>query len=165
MGGAARSALQTELMSLRQQEEFPCKLTEELNKSVANDFMPFARSEGTWARKGSWLKKFFDFAHRVCRESGKSRTDNECLRSNVMCRHFITFVAGQNKGVSRPRSARMVLSAAREKLGAPSLKDDSVISAVVSGVEAANPCTKKQSAGLTATMVKCVAKSWGRSKE
>jgi len=163
MTGAARSAIQRELDGLHAREEFPCKLTEGLNKSVANDFLPFARSGGTWARKGSWLKKFFAFAKNVCRESGKVRTEGECLRSNVMCRHFITFVAGEKKGVTRPRSARMVLSAARIKLGAPSLKDDPVISAVVDGAEAANPRTKKQSAGLTATMVKMIARGWGAS--
>ena len=163
MTGAARSALQRELEGLHAQEEFPCKFTEGLNKSVANDFLPFARSGGTWARKGSWLQKFFNFANKVCRASGKVRSEDECLRSNVMCRHFITFVAGEGKGVTRPRSARAVLSAARQKLGAPPLKDDPTISAVVDGAEAANPRTKKQSAGLTATMVKMVANGWGAS--
>ena len=163
MTGAARSALQRELKELQAQEEFPCKLTEGLNKSVANDFLPFARSGGTWARKGSWLQKFFAFANKVCRESGKVRTEDECLRSKVMCRHFITFVAGEGKGVTRARSARAVLSAARQKLGVPPLSDDPTISAVVDGAEAANPRTKKQSAGLTATMVKMVANGWGAS--
>lgn len=62
MKGAARSALLRELEGLHAHEEFPCKFTEDLNKSVTNDFLPFARSEGTWARKGSWLKKFAVFA-------------------------------------------------------------------------------------------------------
>ena len=154
-----------ELQGLRAQEEFPCSFTEDLNKRVTTDYLPYAKSEGTWSRKGSWLTKFFQFSRNVCRESGRVRSEDECLRSNVMCRHFITFVAGEQKGVSRPRSARTVLSAARAKLGVPSLKDDPVISAVVQGAEAANPRTKKQSAGLTATMVKLVVRRWGKSSK
>ena len=77
MKGAARCALQRELQELNAQEEFPCKITADLNKSVTSDFLPFARSEGTWARKGSWLKKFFSFAKNVCLESGKMRTEEE----------------------------------------------------------------------------------------
>ena len=59
----------------------------------------------------------------------------------------------------------MVLSAARARLGAPSLSDDPVISAVVNGTEAANPRTKKQSPGLTDVMVKCVRRGWGKSSK
>ena len=163
MKGAAHRALQRELQELKEHEEFPCKFTADLNNAVASNFLPFARSEGTWARKGAWLSKFFSFAKKVCRESGKVRTEEECLRSNVMCRHFVTFVASEDKGVTRPRSARTVLSAARIKRGMPSLKDDPVISAVVDGAEASNPRTRKQSAGVTATMVKLIARGWGAS--
>ena len=152
-----------ELQDLRSREEFPCKFTEDLNKTVVANFLPYAKSEGTWGRKGSWLQKFFAFAQKICRHSGRRRSDDDCLRSNVMCRHFITHVAEQRGGVTRPRSARMVLSAARAKLGAPSLSEDPTISAVVNATEAASPRTKKQSPGLTNTMVKCVRRGWGKS--
>ena len=76
MKGAAQKALQRELQDLEEHEEFPCKFTADLNKAVASDFLPFARSEGTWARKGSWLRKFFSFAKKVCREAGKVRTED-----------------------------------------------------------------------------------------
>lgn len=165
MRKSTRAVLHRELQGLCDREEFPCSLTEGLNKSVVTDFLPHAKSEGTWARKGSWLGKFFKFARDVCRKSAQLRSDDECLRSNVMCRHFITHVAGQQRGVTRPRSARMVLSAARAKLGAPSLSDDPMISAVVDGTEASNPRTKKQSPGLTDTMVKCVRQGWGKSRK
>ena len=125
--------------------------------------MPGARCGGTWARTQSWLSKFYAFARKVCKQSGRIRSDLQCLASNVMCRHFITEIAGENKGSSRPRSARTALSAERQRRGLISLNSDHAIAAVVTGAESAAPYTKKQSAGLTLAMVKCIISKWGRS--
>ena len=164
MGPAAKAALGQQQRNLDRGEEFPCTLTAQLNNAVAQEFLPHARSEQTWARTGSWLNKFHSFAQVVCRSSGRRRTNEQCLRSNIMCRHFITTVAQEATGVTRARSARMVLSAARIKVGLPSLSEDPNISAVVDGAEAKEPGTKKQSAGLTDTMVKFITKNWGKGK-
>ena len=154
--------LRRECAAMQRAEEFPCKATAMLNNSVALKFMPHARSTQTWARTGSWLEKFYKFAQNICRMSGRSRSDAQCLASTVMCRHFIAHVANENKGFTRPRSARMVLSAARAKIGLPSLSEDPRVSSVVTGAEAREPRTKKQSAGLSASMVRFILRAWGR---
>ena len=146
---------------MQRAEEFPCAATARLNDAVALRFMPHARSKQTWVRTGSWMQKFYKFAQDICKKSGRSRSDVQCLTSNVMCRHFITHVADENKGVTRPRSARMVLSAARAKLGLPSLSEDPRVSSVVTGAEAKEPRTKKQSAALTSVMARFVMRKWG----
>ena len=73
-------------------------------------------------------------------------------------------VANEERGVSRPRSARTVLSAERVKRKLDSLSLDPDISMVVRGAEAAKPYTKKQSAGLTIAMVIYIARKWGSSR-
>ena len=164
MGPAARRHLQREGALLQQHEEFPCKSTKTLNNAVATKYMPHARSAGTLSKTDSWVQKFFVFAQKICRESGQPRSDLQCLASNNMCRHFITHTAEEDKGFSRARSARTVLSMERKRRGLPELTEDMQIAAVVNGVETANPRTKKQSAGLTATMVKFIRKVWGKSR-
>ena len=149
---------------MQQHEEFPCKSTKTLNNAVATKYMPHARSAGTLSKTDSWVQKFFVFAQKICRESGQPRSDLQCLASNNMCRHFITHTAEEDKGFSRARSARTVLSMERKRRGLPELTEDMQIAAVVNGVETANPRTKKQSAGLTATMVKFIRKVWGKSR-
>ena len=159
----AKQALQREALYLQRGEEFPCKETRRLNAVVATKFMPGAKSGGTWSKTQSWLQKFYVFARGICAKSGKSRTDLQCLASNTMCRHFITHIAEEGKGFTRPRSARTVLSAERQRRGWVSLSEDRSISAVVHGAEAAAPRTLKQSAGITATMVRLINAHWGRS--
>ena len=159
----AKRALRRERRFLDDVEEFPCEITARLNDAVVTKFMPGARCGGTWARTQSWLSKFYVFARKICKQSGQIRSDLQCLSSNVMCRHFITAVAGEFKGSSRPRSARAVLSAERQRRGWASLNSDRAIAAVVSGAESAAPYTKKQSAGLTLAMVRCIIRKWGRS--
>ena len=94
--------------------------------------------------------------------SGMHRTSDQCLASSVMCRHFIASIANEG-GVTRPRSARAALSKYRQKRGWTSLNGDGAISAIVDGHEAANPRTKRQSAGFSSLMVKRVVRIWGRS--
>ena len=130
MGKAARSALQSELAEMQQREEFPCAVTTKLNKAIVQDFMPHARGRQTWARKASWMRKFYVFSQQICDKSGVRRSAEQCLRSEVMCRHFIAHVATENKGPTRPRSARMVLSAERAKRGWTSLSENPTISAM-----------------------------------
>ena len=86
------------------------------------------------------------------------------MASNVMCRHFIAHIAEEDKGVSRARSARAALSAYRIRRGLTTLTADPTIKAIVDGVESANPRTKRQSAGLTAAMVRYIVEKWGISK-
>ena len=164
MGKAAGAALLRELKDLQRQEEFPCEETDKLNAAVVFDFMPHARSKHTWAKKASWIGKFLSFAERICAQSGVHRTHDQCLQSNVMCRHFISHVASEGKGHTRPRAARMVLSAERQKRGWPSLSEDATISVILDGVEASQPYTKKQSAGITRVMVGLVVAGHGKSK-
>ena len=159
----AKKALRRERRFLDDVEEFPCEQTRQLNDAVVAKFMPGARCGGTWARTQSWLSKFYAFARKICRQSGKVRSDSQCLASNVMCRHFVASIAEEQKGSSRPRSARAVLSAERQRRGWTSLNSDRAIAAVVAGAESAAPYTKKQSAGLTVAMVRCIVRKWGRS--
>lgn len=149
---------------LRSQEEFPCEETRKLNDAVALRYMRGSRSSGSWSRLGSWMSKFFVFASNICRSAGKPRTKDQCAASNVMCRHFIAHIAGEDKGTTRARSARAALSKYRARRGWQSLSADASISAIVDAVEAANPKTKRQSAGLTAQMVRYVVNKWGASK-
>ena len=144
-------------------EEFPCDLTAKLNQSLVKNYMPVARGSQTWATKHRWLSKFWHFAKKVCASSGKCFSEVSCLRSNIMCRHFVAAVAAENAGVTRPRSARMVLSAERKKRGWSSLSEDADISIIVSGAEAAAPHSKKQSAGLTRTMVRLIVEALGNA--
>ena len=109
------------------------------------------------------MTRFFEFAQDICAKSGRSRTRDQCLASTVMCRHFLTAVAKEGKGVTRPRSARAALSKSRMRKGWVSLNSDPAISEIVAGAEAAEPRTKKQSAGLTSTMVKYVCRGWNHS--
>ena len=127
-------------------------------------YMRDARSAGKWTRLSSWVRKFFDFAKKICRSSGIYKTKSQCIASNVMCRHFIAHIAGEDKGSSRARSARAALSSYRTRRGWTTLTSDPAIKAIVDGVEAANPRTKRQSAGLTAEMVRHIVKKWGASK-
>ena len=148
---------------MQQREEFPCAVTTKLNEAIVRDFMPHARGKQTWAKKASWMRKFHIFSRQICGESGVFRSTEQCLRSEVMCRHFIAHVATENKGPTRPRSARMVLSAERVKRGWTSLSENPTISAIVEGAEAAQPFTKKQSAGITCTMVKLILNKYGKA--
>ena len=159
---AAQKALLRERRRLAQHEEFPCEATKKLNDSVAFTYLRSAKSVGTWSRQNSWLSKFFKFASDLCTASGNLRTSDQCLASSVMCRHFIASVANEG-GVTRPRSARAALSKYRQKRGWTSLNNDEAISAIVSGHEAANPRTKRQSAGFSSLMVKRVVRTWGKS--
>ena len=118
---------------------------------------------GTYSRLGSWMQKFFAFAATICRKSGRYKSRQQCLASTVMCRHFIAHVAKEDTGVTRPRSARAALSKQRLSRGLSSLNVCPSISSIVDAAEAAQPRTKKQSAGLTATMVRCVRRRWGVS--
>ena len=127
-------------------------------------YMRSSRSAGRWSRLSSWMRKFFKFAETICRTSGKYKTRAQCAASNVMCRHFIAHIAEENKGVTRARSARAALSAYRTRRGWATLTSDPSITAIVDGVESANPRTKRQSAGLTAAMVRYVVSKWGTSK-
>ena len=127
-------------------------------------YMRNSRSAGRWTRLNSWMRKFFKFAEKICRSSGKYKTRTQCITSNVMCRHFIGHIAGEDKGFSRARSARAALSSYRTRRGWKSLTDDPAIKAIVDGVESANPRTKRQSAGLTAEMVRYIVEKWGASK-
>ena len=161
---AVKKALRREKGRMHLQEEFPCKTTAKLNAAVVDEYMPHARSGQTWTRTESWLTKFFDFAGRVCKESGKFRTQDQCLASNVMCRHFLASVAEEKRGVSRPRSARMVLSAERQRRGWKTLNDDHAISAIVRGAENSRPRTKKQAASLSVSMLRFIARRWGSAK-
>ena len=36
-----------------------------LNRTLAKDLMPHARSESTWTRTESWLEKFYRFARKI----------------------------------------------------------------------------------------------------
>ena len=144
-------------------EEFPCALTSKLNTAIVQDFMPHARGKGTWAKRASWMRKFHDFSRQVCNKSGVHRSAEQCLQSENMCRHFIAHVAMQDKGSTRPRSARMVLSTERAKRGWSSLSDNPTISAIIEGVEAAQPFTRKQSAGITRTMVRFIVNKYGKA--
>lgn len=159
-----QKALAAERQHLRRSEEFPCKQTRKLNDDVAFKFMPGSWSSGTWSRQGSWMQKFFAFAQGVCRQSQKYRTRDQCTASPVMCRHFLVHVAGEKKGITRPRSARAALSKYRISRGWTSLTGDQAIAAIVRSAEAAESRTKKQSAGLTSAMVKFVVKKWGSSR-
>ena len=159
-----KRALQRERRLLGAQEEFPCPETRGLNDQVALRYMRDYRSAGRWSRLDSWMRKFFAFAAKICRSSGKRRTRAQCVASEVMCRHFIAHIAGEDKGVSRARSARAALSAYRIRTGGTTLAKDPSISAIVDGVESANPRTKRQSAGLTAAMVRYIVKKWGNSR-
>ena len=161
---AEKKALLQERRLLQSQEEFPCKETRKLNDAVALRYMRGSRSSGSWSRLGSWMSKFFAFANNICRSAGKSRTKDQCAASNVMCRHFIAHIAGEEKGATRARSARAALSKYRTRRGWQSLSVDKSISDIVAAVEAANPRTKRQSAGLTAQMVHYVVDKWGASK-
>ena len=157
--------MQREHHHLQSTEQFPCPETTRLNKAVAAKFMPVARSNATWAVRQAWLSKFYAFAQDICKKSGKVRSNSQCLASALMCRHFIAHVAEQKRGHTRPRSARMVLSAERQKRGWVSLSSDQTISMVVAGAEAEAPRTKKQSAGLTMQMLKFIVKGWGTSAQ
>ena len=159
----ARKALSHERRRLEAAEEFRCQETKALNDAVAFEFLPGSRGLGTWSRLGSWMQKFFKFAKNICRKAGNYKTSEQCLASTVMCRHFIAHVAKEDKGVTRPRSARAALSKQRLRRGWASLNGCPSISAIVDAAEAAQPRTKKQSAGLTATMVRCVRRRWGVS--
>ena len=110
------------------------------------------------------MRKFFQFAEKICRSSGQYKTRAQCVASNVMCRHFIAHIAEEDKGVGRARSARAALSTYRTRRGWTTLTTDPAIKAIVDGVESANPRTKRQSAGLTAAMVRYIVKKWGTSK-
>ena len=148
---------------MAEQEEFPCDETRKLNDAVAFKFLPGARSTGTWSRLHSWMQKFFKFAHEICKKSAVRKSPQQCIASNVMCRHFIAAVANEKRGASRARSARAALSKYRMARGLQSLNKVPAISAVVDAAEAAQPRTKKQSAGLTVAMVKYVKNAWGSS--
>jgi len=151
-----------ERVRLKQLEEFPCVETARLNNNVAFNMMPLAGSQRSWAKKAKWVSLFLTFATRVSRQAGKYRTDQQLLASDNMCRHFIQHVADEQKGSTRPRSARRaVLSAQRKRLGFVSLSEDADISAVVKAAEAEAPKTKKQAAGLTAVMLRCITRKWG----
>ena len=143
-------------------------MTKKLNDVAVYTLMPTARSQGTWSRADSWLRKFFGFARQVARKSGKCRTDKQLLASDNMCRHFITQLARESsngKGFSRPRSARTALSSYRQRLGFTSLSGNFAVSAVVSGAEAAAPRTKRQAAGLVTPMLKLIIAKWGSSSQ
>jgi len=125
--------------------------------------MRSSRSVGTWSKLASWMQKFRVFAKEVCRQSGKVRTLDQNAASSVMCRHFIAKIAGEGKGVTRPRSARAALSKYRMKRGWVSLSQDDSISAIVAGTEAEQPRTKKQSAGFSLLVVNSVVGGYGGS--
>ena len=103
------------------------------------------------------------FARALSRQAGKFYSDKQLLASNNMCRHFITHVSDQDKGRTRPRTARAALSSYRQRLGIKSLAGDEAIADVVRGHEAARPATKRQAAGLTVTMLQFISKKWGNS--
>ena len=147
---------------LQNQEEFPCAETARLNNDVAFDMMPLANS--SWSTAASWVSKFLAFAVRVSRQAGKFYTDRQLLASDNMCRHFIVHVAKEDKGYTRPRSARAALSAERIRQGFASLTPNKDIAAVVKFAEASAPRTKKQAAGLTAIMLQFIRRNWGRHR-
>lgn len=161
---AASKSLGGEHDCLQRQEEFPCDATKSLNRRLVENYLPNARSKGTWQRKHSWLLQFYAFARKICAQSKRFRTKKECLASVQMCRHFITHVADEGKGFTRARSARTVLSVERAKIGCTSLSLDPDISMVVRGAESAEPRTKKQSPGVTIVMVRRIYTVWGDSR-
>ena len=161
---AAQQAVLRERRALQSSEEFPCELTKALNDDVAFKYLRGSRSVGSWSRMGSWMEKFFAFAREVCTQSGQHRTQEQCVASTTMCRHFIAMVANESKGSTRPRSARAALSKFRLKRGWTHLNDDQAISAIVQGAEAECPRTKRQSAGFSRRVVNYVVGNWGVSR-
>ena len=146
---------------MQSREEFPCAAASKLNDAAVFEVMPPAKSGPLWSKTVSWLRKFFTFARDLSAQAGKHYyTDTQLVASNNMCRHFLTHVCNEDKGRSRPRSARAALSAYRQRVGFSSLTCDSAISDLVRGYEAARPVTKRQAAGLTEFMLRFISKKW-----
>ena len=160
---AVQRALRVERRRLQQQEEFPCAASTKLNDTAVFHIMPSAKSGPLWTKTLSWISKFLPFARKLSAQAGKVRSDRQLLASNNMCRHFITHVSGENNARTRPRSARAALSSYRQRLGFTSLTGDDAIADIVRGHEAARPVTRRQAAGLTASMLRFISMKWGRA--
>ena len=114
----------------------------------------------SWAKDGTWLAKFIVFAKRMCRLEGKRFNVLFCRSSTSLCRQFLTKVANERLGFTRPRSARTALSRERGKRKLPSLSLDFGVSKLVEAVEAAQPRTVIKSEGLDVAQVVRIADAW-----
>ena len=106
------------------------------------------------------MRRFYKFARRMSMLDGTEFNPTFCLASNTLCRQFLTKIANQRRGFTRPRKARMALSRERTKRKLPPLSMDHAISKLVNAVEEENPSTVKQSADLDVEQVAGVSKAW-----
>ena len=138
-----------------------CSRSLALKSAERSKWLVHARHSKSWAASLRWLVAFSIFAKDMCESNGIVYSAVRARADNELCRLFLVEVADENRGVSRPVSARRALSAQRLREGSPSLTGDADISRLIAGVRSSQPRTPHQVESLGVDDVEVVAASWG----
>ena len=102
------------------------------------------RSTSEWQRHQSWIDKFNVMADAVCEQSGLVWSREQQLANMHLARLFLTEVLHENKGRTRPDSARRALNTQRAMIGLPTLNGNKAIADIIKVAKVSAPRRPRQ---------------------
>lgn len=121
------------------------------------------RSTSEWQRHQSWIDKFHATADVICRQSGLQWSRAEQLASPHLARLFLTEVLKQDRGRTRPDSARRALNNQRAIFGLPTLNGNKAIADVVKAAKVLAPCRPRQVEALHVADLRRLVRHFAKS--
>ena len=115
-----------------------------------------------WKRYLSWLSKFKFFLKDRAAQPVTAATLGTLIANNAAAVDFLSAVAKEDQGRSRPGTAAGALEFLRRVAGLPSIYADPRVTYLKRGVLKANPHTPKGARPLPELFLKAITEVWGR---
>ena len=121
-------------------------------------------SDQSLSRIASWLRKFRSALQVRAWQSGHSVVKPRMMGDNNLALDFLTDVANEKRGRTRPAAAARAINFVRKLIGIPSLAADPRTAMLQEGVLRVNPHAPSGAMPLPAVIVAAVVHRWGSSR-
>ena len=118
-----------------------------------------------WSKMASWLRAFRAFLNKRAGRPVSRHTFRNQVASNALALDFLTHVARENKGVTRPAQAARALNFLRLSFGFPPLDTDPRASLITRAVKRNTPHVTRGARPVPPFMITAIGESWGDSEE
>ena len=125
--------------------------------------LPLSLHKDTIKRKCAWLDKFFAFAADMYRQQGLPYNTREAIADDELAEMFISEVAAEDKGKTRPASARAAINTKRAILSLPKLPVGGAITNTCTAALRNEAATIKQTLSIHVDRIRQIVTTYGTS--
>ena len=122
--------------------------------------VPMGAASGNFTRTHSYVQLFRSFAAWMCSQQKIPFVELDCVQDNELAEMWISSVAAENKGKTRPASARTALNTLRKLHNFPELPVGGTITRLCKAATRVAASTTKQTLCLHTNSVRTIAKAY-----